>query len=125
MAESSKYPRVLVVALGRINTVDSYNNGLLLRNLFGSWPREYLAQIYSSGDTGDEGFFGDYYQLGPQDRRLGRLFYRLKAEALGEAAKTILARKAAAAHTASAGSWARHLLVDTGLYEIVFAPRLS
>lgn len=40
MVEDSKYPRVLVATLGRINAVDSFNNGLLLRNLFGGWPRE-------------------------------------------------------------------------------------
>ena len=125
MVEDSKYPRVLVATLGRINAVDSFNNGLLLRNLFGSWPREKLAQIYSSGDTGDEGFFGHYYKLGPQDRRLGRLFYRWKTEILRETAKTTQAQNNSAAHAATADSWAKRLLVDTGLYEVIFAPRLS
>jgi glycosyltransferase involved in cell wall biosynthesis len=125
MVEDSKYPRVLVAALARINAVDSMNNGLLLRNLFGSWPREKLAQIYSSGDTGDEGFFGHYYKLGPQDRRLGRLFYKWKAEMLDAAAKTARAQYNAASQAASTGSRARRLLVDTGLYEMIFTPRLS
>lgn len=125
MAENSKYPRVLVVAMGRINAVDSDNNGLLLRNLFGNWPRENLAQIYSSGDTEDPGFFGHYYKLGTQDRRMGRLFYRLKAETLGDAANTIQARENAVTQAAASVSWARRLLVDTGLYEMIFTPRVS
>jgi hypothetical protein len=125
MTENSKYPRVLVTALGRINAVDSSNNGLLLRNLFGNWPRENLAQIYSSGDSGDEGFFGHYYKLGLQDRRLGKLFYRLKKETLGEDAQTAQAQINAKAQAASSASWIKRLLVNTGLYEVIFAPRLS
>src|SRR5665647_2071384 len=74
-----EYPRVLIVSGYRINAADTANNGLLLRNLFGAWPKSHLAQIYSGGDNGDEGFFGAYYQLGPQDRRLGNFFYRMKA----------------------------------------------
>lgn len=93
--------------------------------IFSAVGREKLAQIYSSGDTGDEGFFGHYYKLGPQDRRLGRLFYRWKTEILDKTAKTAQAQNNSAAHTATAGSWARRLLVDTGLYEVIFAPRLS
>jgi glycosyltransferase involved in cell wall biosynthesis len=125
VAENSKYPRVLLVALGRINAVDSYNNGLLLRNLFADWPREHLAQIYSSGDTGDAGFFEYYYKLSPQDRRLGRLFYRLKAETSQDVADDKQAPRAVRTSTSSIRRWAKRLLVDTGLYEMVFAPRLS
>jgi glycosyltransferase involved in cell wall biosynthesis len=123
-----RYPRVLVLALGRINAADTSNNGLLLRNLFGRWPGENLAQIYSGGDNGDEGFFGRYYRLGPQDRRLGRLFYRLKAEAQGEMAEvnTVTASgKTSVASTASLRSLGKRLLMDTGLYELIFRPRLS
>ena len=125
MVEDSKYPRVLVVAMGRVNLADSDNNGLLLRNLFARWPRERLAQIYSSGDTGDVGFFGHYYNLGPQDRRLGRLFYRLKSESRDGAELTIAAQTPATARTVSIGPLAKRLLVDTGLYEMIFCPRLS
>lgn len=123
-----KYPRVLVVVLGRINAEDTFNNSLLLRNLLGGWPRENLAQICSGGDNGDEGFFGRYYQLGPQDRWLGRLFYRLKAEAPQGTTETV---GAAGSHNtilpvaASLRALGKRLLMDTGLYELIFRPRLS
>lgn len=123
------YPRVLIVAKGRINDADTANNGLLLRNLFGGWPRENLAQIYSSADTGDVGFFDRYYQLGPQDRRLGKLFYRLKAGELQE--KTDTTAPVASTTTSTPGvlgrikSKLKPLLLDTGIYELIFRPQLS
>ncbi len=123
-----KYPRVLVVVMGRINAADTSNNGLLLRNLFGKFPRENLAQIYSSGDVGDKGFFVDYYRLSRRDRRLGYLFYRMKSVFQGEmtnadvypAASVVSKRKASLIR-----SLGKRLLIDTGLYELVFRPRLS
>jgi hypothetical protein len=122
------FPRVLVVALGRINAADTSNNGLLLRNLFVTWPRENLAQIYSSGNNGDHGYFGHYYQLGPQDRRSGFLFYKLKAEAQGEegprsfnASSPVISSK----KISSINLLLKRLIVDTGIYEIIFQPRLS
>ncbi len=126
MVEDSKYLRVLVAVMGRINAVDSANNGLLLRNLFGSWPRDKVAQIYSSGDTGDEGFFGHYYKLGPQDRRLGKLFYRLKTDVSNAGEKNTKASGSTAANRRmSLSSLGKRLLVDTGIYELIFAPHLS
>jgi hypothetical protein len=53
-----KYPRVLVLAMSRINAADADSNGLLLPNLFGSWRRKNLGQIYGSADNADEGLFG-------------------------------------------------------------------
>jgi glycosyltransferase involved in cell wall biosynthesis len=111
--------------MGRINTTDSDNNGLLLRNLFSNWPREKLAQIYSSGDEGDAGFFGHYYKMGPQDRRMGRLFYRLKSEVLSTASNGSLNQDNFVSKIAGAGSWTRRYLIDTGLYELCFVPRVS
>lgn len=122
------YPRVLIVALGRINAADTANNGLLLRNLFGGWPRENLAQIYSSGDNGDAGFFGRYYQLGPQDRRMGKLFYRLKADVQAEAEKGDDAKPGNAAVPSAkfpVRKILKHLLVDSGFYEIIFRTKIS
>lgn len=130
MSIPDNYPRILVVALGRINDNDIYNNSLLLRNLFGrDWPRDRLAQIYSSGDTGDRGFFGRYYKLGSNDRMLGGVFYRLRTEAVpGKTKKSTFVQQRSSLH----GGWYRGLksiakryLVDTGLYELIFRPRLS
>jgi glycosyltransferase involved in cell wall biosynthesis len=122
------YPRVLIVALGRINATDTSNNGLLLRNLFASWPRKNLAQVYSSGDNGDNGFFGRYYKLGSQDRRLGSLFYRLKAEAQTPITPLMLSvneKPISSFGTAYWKSAGKRLLLDTGLYELIFKAVLS
>jgi glycosyltransferase involved in cell wall biosynthesis len=123
------YPRVLVVVLGRINRADNANNGLLLRNLFADWPRENLAQIYSSGDNGDAGYFGHNYLLRPQDRRMGSLFYRLKAKALSDEDSIKSTPPDPVTIPPRIGysfkSISKRLLVDSGLYEILFRPRLS
>jgi len=122
------FPRVLIVAMGRINAADTANNGLLLRNIFGGWPRESLAQLYSSGDNGDDGFFGHYYRLGPEDRRLGRLFYRLKGAALAGAASEISAPVPLVSPSGKESrlkTMFKRLVVESGFYEIVFRPRLS
>ncbi len=120
-------PRVLVVALGRINAADTANNGLLLRNLLGDWPRERLAQVFSSGDNGDPGFFGHYYRLQPADRVLGAWFYRLKDASAREPAAGAgrLAPPAGPSLRARLASLARRAFVDTGLYELVFRPSPS
>lgn len=130
MSHPDDYPRVLVVTLGKINDNDTYNNGLLLRNLFGrDWPRDRLAQIYSSGDSGDRGYFGRYYKLGPNDRLLGSFFYRLRSDgSSGKSEKSTLMQWC----PSFPGKWhiglkslAKRFIVDTGLYEIIFRPRLS
>jgi len=123
-----EYPRILIVVMGRINAADNANNGLLLRNLFGQFPRQNLAQIYSGGDNGDEGFFGRYYQLKPQDRKLGRLFFRLKSMAMeGNAQINIPAssEKKKFSFSQLIRRWGKKLLMDSGLFEIIFRPRLS
>lgn len=122
------WPRVLLVAIGRVNAADAANNGLLLRNLLAGWPRGRLAQIYSSGGNGDGGYCGSYYKLGPGDRRLGRLFYRLRGEAQGEGDVAVVGGRTA---DSTAGgvkvlkTLAKRVVVDTGLYELLFEPRVS
>ena len=122
-----RYPRILVITMGRINAVDTTNNGLLLRNLFGAWPKENLAQIFSSGGMDDDGFFGHYYKLGPQDRRFGSLFYKLKVEILrtGSVNSMSASSKTWKRIGVLIRSWGKRLLVDTRLYELIFRPRLS
>ncbi len=128
--QSSKgFPKVLAVAMGRINAADANNNGLLLRNLFAEFPRKNLAQIFSGGDNGDEGFFGKYYQLQSKDRRIGRLFFKLKGltqntsnNAFRNSGTEQPAKKNLKSLAMKSG---RKLLMDTGYYEIIFRPRLS
>lgn len=123
-----KLPRVLIVAGGRINANDTGNNGLLLRNLFSFWPKEKLAQIYFSEDNGDAGFFGHYYQLGSSDRRMGKVFLRLKRKALAAGVSSLVPPTS----SGRTGFFKRVLnytgkrfLHDTGFYEIIFKPMLS
>jgi glycosyltransferase involved in cell wall biosynthesis len=125
---AARDPKVLILALGRINAADTANNGLLLRNLFGALPREALAQIYSSGDNGDQGFFGHYYRLGPKDRRLGTKFYKLKADVLNEMVSGAEGHDASAVAPGKSAvfkSVLKRLIVETGFYELIFRPRLS
>ncbi len=122
------YPRVLIVTLGRINAADTENNGLLLRNLFANWPRENLAQIYSSGENDDLGFFGHYYKMGLGDRLMGALFYKIKTKELGDSIQlksTPSVNSKGTEKFFNIKSIGRQLLVDTGLYEFIFRPRLS
>lgn len=116
-------PKVLVLALGRINSADHFNNGLLLRNLFNNFPKENIAQIYSSGDNGDEGFFKSYYCLSKEDRRFGHFFYKVKNEVHSEKIpheqhiENGIKRKIKTLIT--------NLLINTGIYEIIFKVRIS
>lgn len=122
------YPKVLFLSLERINSADKSNNGLLLRNLFGTWPKGKLFQIYSSGDNGDEGFCGHYYQLGSEDRRFGRLFYKLKNEALYNAESNgfSYSKDSGIVSIISAlKCYGKRILMETGLYELIFRPCLS
>lgn len=121
------HPRVLVLALARINAADPANNGLLLRNIFANWPRSELAQIFSSGDNGDSGFFGSYYRLTASDRRFGRMFYRLKGtgfDAPWTSAGAIPPRSAGARRRLLQ-QIRRRLVVHGDLYEAIFRIRAS
>jgi len=124
--EGPTYPRVLIVVMGRINTADASNNGLLLRNLFAEWLRENTAQIFSSGENGDQGFFGRYYKLGSQECRLGKLFYRLKMKAqAGEGPDLRAMPSMPKPRPRPFKTLLNSLLVDSGLYEVLFKPRIS
>ena len=123
-----RYPRLLLIALGRVNAADTSNNGLLLRNLLSDWPREHLAQIYSSGDNKDEGVAGRYFKIGPSERAGGDLFSRGKEEVVTHTqerrhkpqnsprSETLRHRVALAG---------KQTIADTGLYELVFPLKAS
>ncbi|TLU81968.1 MAG: glycosyltransferase family 4 protein [Chlorobium sp.] len=128
MTSRDVLPRVLVVALGRINAQDSYNNGLLLRNLFGSWPRDKIAQIYSSADNGDKGYFSSYYRIGACDRRFGSFFYNFKINQ-----ENLLKNDITYSNKQFFDIGIRRkiknivklLFIDTGIYELIFCPKIS
>lgn len=119
------YPKVLICGLTRINKNDTFNNSLLLRNLFAEWPRERLAQVYSGGDNGDVGFCGHQYQIGPEDRRFGKLFFRLKGEHT-DASRTVFSTEQDQASAQKPSQFSRlkqyasRYFIDSGIYELLF-----
>ncbi len=124
---SEALPRVLVVAMSRVNIADAH--GIMFRSLFADWPKDKLAQIYSGGSTGDEGFFGAYYELTPADRKNGRLFSTLKLPTHNAARAGTTSGQAGEQRGASirsrlkrsVGRW----IIDSGVWELIFAPRLT
>jgi hypothetical protein len=124
------YPKVLICSLSRINSNDTFNNSLLLKNLFAEWPRERLAQIYSGGSNSDEGFCEKQYQIGPHDRRFGRLFFKLKGEYCDASLSAFSSEpvRSVAQRSSQIGRLkqrAGRYLMDSGLYELLFKLRPS
>ena len=74
-------PRVLFVGGSRVNQIDTSNNGLFYRNLYGAWPKSSLGQIFERGDNGDRGFFGHYYRTASEDRFLGKAHFATRTNA--------------------------------------------
>lgn len=74
--EAAKYPRVLLIHMTRVYQYDAQN--LMVRTLFGDWPKNNLAQIYTGDYSGAGDFCGHYFEIGLGERRMGWLFYALK-----------------------------------------------
>lgn len=130
-ADSGSYPRVLIVLMTKIRAEDPGN--LLIRTQFGLWPRECLAQIHATADSGGRGdFCGHYYRIQRKDRCLGRLFERLRAGVFGMVAmQTARGTEGARPARRPARWWAvaqkrvGDWLVNSGFWEILFRLRLS
>jgi len=118
------YKKILIVTAGRINCADTTNNGLLFRNLFRSWPKDRIAQVFNSGSNSDEGFFSSYYQLGVNDRRFGYLYSRLHQESFPSSEpKNKQPKQENLFHKLI--PYFRSLFIETGIYELFFRPKLS
>jgi len=125
------YPHVLIVLMPKVNADDQLN--LLIRTQFGNWPKEHLAQIYSSGDTCEHGdYFSYYYQLQSCDRFLGVVFNRLRSGVLEMVVmNSVEEQKNAKSYNLLIrlikvikkrfGEW----LICSGLWEVIFHVRLS
>ena len=74
------YPRVLLVHMAKVHADDPIN--IIVRTLFGDWPRENIAQIYTGCYSGTGEFCGEYYAIGRKERRLGKVFGMLKPAAV-------------------------------------------
>ena len=126
---ATELPRVLIVYLSCINDVDQH--GVSLRSWFAEWPRERLAQVYSGNERGDERFCEHNFRLGSDERRLGRFFFKLRGSSLAEGAGLVVLdqRDQGDPHPpgrlVSLRRRVSRLLVNSGLWEIIFRPRLS
>ena len=118
------FKKIIIVTSGRINYADTTNNGLLFRNLFRSWPKDNIAQVFNSGDNGDKGFFYSYFKLGINDRRFGNLYGKLHKESLLSDTSNnqqVSEKK----YFDFVFLYLKSLLIDTGVYELFFRPKLS
>ncbi len=127
------YPRLLIVYMSCLNQSDQH--GVSLRNWFADWPKDRLAQIYSGADLGGEKFCGHTFQIGPAERRWGKLFFKLKRSSLGESSRAVIVQETADDPTANslkridrkalARSRIALALVRSGLWEVLFPPKIS
>jgi glycosyltransferase involved in cell wall biosynthesis len=126
--KNSSYPRVLLVYNSRINKADQH--GVSIRGWFGDWPKENLAQIYSGGEEGEETFCKYNFKIGVNERRLGKYFFKLKSSSFGQSSYPIVpGREFKTQKKISYWSLLKtkisELLINTGLWEIIFKPILS
>lgn len=131
VAVTGVFPRVLIVIKSQINDVDS--TGMSLRNWFHNWPSESLAQIYSGVAGEGAALIGSSFQLGVDERRFGWLFFSLKRSPLSQSAMPY--SQAALARGSAPGVLRRfsnmivrrvgEMIINTGLWELLFPPRLS
>ncbi len=128
MNSATKYPRVLIIYLSCINKEDQH--GVSIREWFADWPKENLAQIYSGFEVGEEKFCGHNFMLGPDERRFGKYFFKLKKSSIGQSSYTVKLNGDITSlkkfgywslFKNKVGSW----LIDTGLWELIFSPVLS
>ncbi len=125
------YPNVLFVVKSKVNSIDS--TGMSIRNWFHDWPRERLGQIYSSIVCEESSFVERGFQLGVNERRFGRIFFVLKSSPLNVAAmpyqRSVLSSYGFLNRLASivrpVVKKLSFLLINTGLWELLFPPRLS
>ena len=123
------YPRVLI--LSRTEITEFNSQGAALGNWFHDWPKAKLAHLYSAPIGAREPFCGHSYLLTGRERRWGRLFDRLKREAVKQRANHALAPQVKEMMTVR--TWlgeavrrgGKAALEDAGLRELLFSARLS
>lgn len=121
-----KYPRVLLLHMTKVHLDDPAN--LLVRNLFGDWPKENIAQIYTGNHSGTGEFCGQYYEIGQEERRFGRIFGLLKPAGMN----TMSVQPVTNQGTKSRASFGKVLskrivstIIDSGIWEVIHRIRLS
>jgi GT2 family glycosyltransferase/glycosyltransferase involved in cell wall biosynthesis len=123
------YPRMLIVYHNCINNADQH--GVSIRGWFSDWPKDRLAQIYSGGESGSERFCGHVFKLGNQERRFGKLFFKLKSSSFRHAGLPVVqyeqqpTGKATLSYFGLLKRATGRLLFNSGLWELIFQPKLS
>ena len=127
MHEPTSYPRVLLVSRAEISDADS--SGISRGRWFVAWPKDRIAQIYSSSGSRQEPFCPIRYEFGGKDRQFGKLFAQAKGSSFGTAYHQQTVR---ADSESCYKSFFRRIkcilvgsLVSTGLWELIFWPRPS
>lgn len=128
MKNIKEFPRVLIIYHSCINKKDTH--GVSLREWFADFPKENLSQIYSGGEVGEERFCAYNFKLGEKDRRLGKLFSKIKGSSLGQSSYVVtLDHKTPKLNKFSLGALLKNKiswwLINTGLWEIIFKPKMS
>ena len=130
MEQNKQYPRVLIVTIIKVKAYDHKN--LLIRQQFGAWPRNRLAQIHSGEIDGRGDFCGRYYQIQSDDRFCGRIFTYLRRHVaeiverpLGNPNVTVPQRNVLGRMQKAAKRYLRFFLVETGIWEACFRIRVS
>lgn len=121
-----RFPRVLLVTKSQIGDIDS--GSAALRSWFKEWPRDHLAQVFSGGAPVANPFCSRNLQIGPDERRCGRLFFKLKGSSLADTALPYRRPLSAPQPTGAIATAARSLgnaLIESGLWELAFTPELS
>jgi len=120
--------RVLVVHNNRVNQNDATPDNIAIRALFSTWDRSELAQVYTSGDNGDEGAFLKYYRMTEADFRFGRARIGLKSLNLhlneNQAMNYALGEEGELRLRNPLRTLVQYFVVG-GIHDLVFAPRLS
>lgn len=123
----SDFPRVLLISRAAVGDGDP--SGISLGRWFGAWPKDRLAQIYSSRTGSGVPFCPTEYEFGAADRRLGWLFGRAKASSWAGSFRSqgpsANASRRSAALVRRLKSSVVKWIVATGLWERLFATRIS
>ena len=121
-----KYPKILLLHMTKVHAKDTMN--LLVRNLFGDWPKENLAQVYTGLYSGEGEFCGQYYEIGIHDRRFGHIFNLLKPTAVSVTSGRKFCVKMSLLRTPIWMGMMRRVtsvLIASGVCEVIFRIRLS
>jgi len=121
-----KYPRLLLLHMSKVHADDPYN--LLVRNMFGDWPMENIAQIYTGCYSGQGEFCGQYFKIGSAERRFGSVFGLLKRLGVKASSGQSVKNSKAKCHSSFVKSLAIKIaanVIDSGLWEVIFRIRCS